>query len=204
MVTIYHSPMARSCRIIWLAEELGLQYHLETMDLFSEQMTGQSYLEIHPLGKVPAIKDGDLALWETLAIIEYLAAKYGSDELLPARDTPEGAKAVQWMEFGENQLTVMASEVIVHATDMLPEGRKIPALVERGNAELPKLVGVVENALEGQSYIVGEQFTAADIIIGFALMIAKHAGFVNSDTPQCEQYFARIESRPAYQKAMAL
>lgn len=83
-------------------------------------MTSEAYLAIHPLGKVPAIKDGELVLWETLAIIEYLTAKYGNATMLPPRDTAEGAKVVQWMEFGENQLTLMASEVIVHATDMLP------------------------------------------------------------------------------------
>lgn len=204
MFTIYHSPMARSCRIIWLAEEMRLEYQLETMALFSEEMTGQSYLEIHPLGKVPAIKDGDLVLWETLAIIEYLTAKYGTSEMLPPRDTPAGAKAVQWMEFGENQLTVMASEVIVHAADMLPEGRTIPALVERGKTELPKLIAVLENALKGHTYMVGDTFTAADIIMGFAVMIATHAGFVNDQTPLCQQYYARLEQRPAYQKAMAL
>lgn len=204
MITLYHSPMARSCRIIWLAEELGIDYTLETMALFSPEMTGPSYLAIHPLGKVPAIKDGELTLWETLAIVEYVTAKYGNTDMLPPRDTARGAKAVQWMEFGENQLTLMASEVIVHATDMLPEERRIPALVERGKQELPKLVGVVEAALEEQEYITGDTFTAADIILGFALMITVHAGFVNETTPRCLAYYQRLSERPAYQKAMSL
>lgn len=203
MITIYHSPMARSCRIIWLAEEMGLEYQLKTMELFSPEMTGQTYLDIHPLGKVPAIKDGDLVLWETLAIMEYLIAKYGPEDMLPPRNTANGAKTVQWMEFGENQLTVMASEVIVHAADMLPAGRTIPALVDRGKTELPKLVNVLERALKGQTYIVGDQLTAADIILGFALLITVHAGFVNEDTPLCKEYYERLAQRPCAVKALA-
>lgn len=207
ILTIYHSAMARSCRVIWLAEELGIQYRLKAMDLFSQEMTAPQYLAIHPLGKVPAIEDGahgEVVLWETLAIMEYMVATYSDGALLPPRDTIEGARAVQWMEFGENQLTLLASEVIVHATDMLPEGRKIPALVDRGNRELPRVVGVVENALAGKTFIGGEHFTAADIMLGFGLMIAQHAGFVSEHTPHCQAYFDRLAARPAYQKAMSL
>lgn len=203
MITIYHSPMTRSCRIIWLAEELGLQYSLETYELFSEQMTAPGYLAVHPMGKVPAIRDGDFVLWETLAIMEYLVAKYSDGALLPPRDTAMGATAVQWMEFGENQLTVLASEVIVH-DGILPPERTIPALIGRGRGELPKLLGIVETALAGQPFIAGDRFTAADIIMGFALPIAQHAGFLGSDTPRCLAYHETLAARPAYQKAMAL
>jgi len=206
MLTIYHSPLARSCRIIWLAEELGIEYRIESLALFSEAMTGPDYLAIHPLGKVPAIQDGELILWETIAIMEYMIAKYGDGKMLAPRDTAHGAKTVQWMEFGENQLTLLASEVIVHATDFLPPERVVPALVERGKKELPKIVGVVEQALQtqhSQEYIVAEDFSAADIMLGFGLMIATHAGFVNAETPLCTAYYERLAMRRAYQTAMS-
>jgi len=203
MITIYHSPMTRSCRIIWLAEELGLDYEVKSFELFSEQMTGPEFLAIHPLGKVPAIKDGDFVLWETIAIMEYLVARYSAGELLPPRDTESGATAIQWMEFGENQLTVLASEIVVH-DGILPAERTIPALVDRGRDELPKILAIVERALNDQPYIAGEHFTAADIVMGFALPIAMHAGFLGSDTPSCVAYHERLSARPAYQKAMAL
>ncbi|GAB5451216.1 MAG: glutathione S-transferase [Halioglobus sp.] len=203
MLTIYHSPMTRSCRVIWLAEELGLQYELKTYELFSEEMAAPEFLAIHPLGKVPAIRDGDLVLWETLAIMEYLIARYSDGALLPPRDTVTGATAIQWMEFGENQLTVLASEVVVH-DGFLPAERTIPALIDRGRAELPKVIGIVEKVLDGRQYIAGDQFTAADIILGFALPIAAHAGFLGDDTPRCSAYLKRLSSRPAYQKATSL
>ena len=203
MITIYHSPMTRSCRILWLAEELGLDYELVSFELFSEKMTAPEFMAIHPMGKVPAIIDGDFVLWETIAIIEYLVARYSTGALLPPRDTKPGATAIQWREFGENQLTVLASEIVVH-DGILPAERTIPALVERGRDELPKIIGIIERALNRQPYIAGEHFTAADIVIGFALPIAMHAGFLGSDTPSCIAYHERLSARPAYQKAMAL
>jgi glutathione S-transferase len=203
MLTIYHSPMARSCRVIWLAEEMGLEYELETYELFSAQMAGPEFLAINPMGKVPAIKDGDVVLWETIAIMEYLVAKYSDGALLPPRDTALGATTVQWMEFAENQFTVLASEIVVH-DGILPPERTIPALVKRGRRELPRIVGIVERALDGKDFIGGDQFTAADIMMGFALPIALHAGFVNDDTPLCKAYYELLSARPAYQKAMAL
>lgn len=202
MLTIYHSPMTRSCRILWLAEELGLEYQLHTMELFSAEMSSAEYLAIHPLGKVPAIKDGDFVLWETIAIMEYLIAKYSDGNLLPARGTEPGAQAIQWMEFAENQLTVMASEVLVH-DGILPPERTIPELIQRGRQALPGMIKIVEDAVTNKPYLMGEQFSAADIMMGFAIPIAMHAGFVNESTPAINSYFERLSARPAFQKAMA-
>ena len=166
-------------------------------------MTAPEYLAIHPLGKVPAIQDGDLVLWETLAIMEYLVARYSDGALLPGRETVLGATTIQWLEFGENQLTVLASEVVVH-DGFLPAERTIPALIDRGRQELPKVIGIVERALEGRPFITGEHFTAADIVLGFALPIARHAGFLGEQTPRCSAYLERLSARPAFQKAMSL
>ena len=203
MITIYHAPMARSLRVIWLCEELGLDYTLKTYQLFTADMQSEAFLAVHPLGKVPAIDDDGFVLWETLAIIEYLVEKYSDGALLPSRATPAGAEAVQWMEFAENQLTVYASEVIVH-DGVLPEERIIPQLVGRGRQELPKMVGVAERALQGRDYILGDQFSAADIMLGFAMPIAQYAGFVDDSTPNCQAYLQRIAARDAYQRAMAV
>ncbi len=195
--------MARSLRVIWLCEELGLDYDLKTYQLFTSEMQSEDFLAVHPLGKVPAIDDGGFVLWETLAITEYLIDRYSDGALLPSRATPEGAEIVQWMEFAENQLTVFASEVIVHA-GVLPESRLIPQLVDRGKDELPKIVAIIERALQGSDYIVNDRFTVADIMLGFAMPIAQYAGFVDDSTPNCLSYLERMTSRPAYQRAMAV
>lgn len=197
MLTIYHAPRSRSQRVVWLAEEIGLPYRLHTLEMFGDAMKAPEYLRIHPLGKVPAIDDDGFVLWETAAIFAYLIGRYSDGALLPPRETREGARALQWMEFGENALTVIMGEVAAHAGPM-PEKWRIPALVERGRALAPSLVGVVEDALGDRPYILGERFSAADVFLGFGLGIARYLEFVNDATPRSRDYLARLQARPAY------
>ncbi len=202
MLKIYHAPFSRSVRILWLAEEINLPYQLESFTLFTAAMQAPAFLKIHPQGKVPAIDDNGFVLWETSAIIEYLVAKYSDGALLPARDSEAGAKAVQWMEFAENQLTVIMAEIVAHG-GVLPQERIIPALVERGNMLAPQLIQIVEQALGERPYILGDEFSVADIMLGFGLNIATYLEFVNHATPNCQAYCARLATRPAYVKANA-
>jgi len=203
MLTIHHSPLSRSMRVVWLCEEIGLEYRVEPVEMFSDAMKRPEYLAIHPLGKVPAIDDDGFVLWETGAILQYLDAKYGGGALLPPRDTQAGALAVQWMEFGENPLTVILGEIAAHSGPM-PEDRRIPALVERGRELAPSLVGVVERALGEQTWILGDDFSAADIALAFGLGIAAHLGYVTDDTPKLRAYCERAQARPAFQRAVAV
>ena len=202
MLKIYHAPFSRSVRVLWLAEEIKLPYQLQSFTLFTEAMQDPAYLKIHPQGKVPAIDDNGFVLWETSAIMEYLVAKYSDGALLPARDSQSGAKAVQWMDFAENQLTVIMAEIVAHG-GILPAERIIPALVERGNDLAPQLVSIVEEALENKLYILGDNFSVADIMLGFGLNIASYLQFVNDTTPNCQAYCQRLAARPAYIKANA-
>ena len=203
MLTIHHSPLSRSMRVVWLCEEIGLEYRVEPVEMFSDAMKRPEYLAIHPLGKVPAIDDDGFVLWETGAILQYLDAKYGGGALLPPRDTQAGALAVQWMEFGENPLTVILGEIAAHSGPM-PEDRRIPALVERGRELAPSLVGVVERALGEQTWILGDDFSAADIALAFGLGIAAHLGYVTDDTPKLRAHCERAQARPAFQRAVAV
>ncbi len=200
MLKIYHSPLSRSSRVVWLAEELGIPYELEQLVMFSDEMQRPEYLAIHPLGKVPAIDDGGFVLWETSAIFQYLVAKYSDGALIPSADTPDGARAIQWMDFAENPLTVIMGETVAHES-ALPEGRRIPALVERGREIGPDLVRVVERALDPGPLILGEAFSAADIMLGFGLNIAKYLGYVTDETPRVRDYCDRLAERPAYSRA---
>ena len=200
MLTIYHSPRSRSMRVVWLAEELGLPYRIQTLEMFSDAMKTSAYLAVHPLGKVPAIDDDGFVLWETTAILSYLVGRYSDGALLPPRETQAGARAIQWMDFGENPLTVVMGEVAAHAGPM-PEKRRVPALVTRGREVAPSLIAVVERALEGRSYILGDAFSVADIMLGFGLGIARYLEFVNDATPSTRDYLERLMARAAYQRA---
>jgi glutathione S-transferase len=171
--------------------------------MFTPEMKTKAYLAIHPLGKVPAIDDEGFVLWETAAIFEYLVARYSDGSLIPPRETPEGARALQWMAYGENPLTVIMGEVAAHSGP-IPEEMRIPALVDRGREIAPALVGVVERALDGRPYILGEDFSAADIMLGFGLNIARHLRFVDDGTPRVRDYCERLMARPACQRATAV
>ncbi|MEZ4279642.1 MAG: glutathione S-transferase family protein [Myxococcota bacterium] len=203
MLTIYHSPRSRSQRVVWLAEELGLPYRLHVLEMFSDAMKAPEYLRIHPLGKVPAIDDDGFVLWETTAILSHLIGRYSDGALLPPREAQSGARALQWMDFGENPLTVIMGEIAAHSGPM-PERSRIPALVDRGRAIAPTLVAVVEAGLEEGPYILGGAFSAADIMLGFGLGIARWLDFVNDATPRCRAYLERLERRPAYQRSIAV
>ena len=115
----------------------------------------------------------------------------------------EGARALQWMEFGENALTVIMGEIAAHAGPM-PEKWRIPALVDRGRAIAPALVGVVEDGLGDRPFIVGEAFSAADIMLGFGLGIARYLEFVSDATPRTRDYLEPLTARPAYQRAVVV
>jgi len=204
VITIYHSPHSRSLRVLWLCEELSIPYELHSLKMFSEELKTPDYLAIHPLGKVPAIhdSDGELTLWETSAILQYLVAKYSDGALMPPRDSAAGAKQIQWLEYGENPLTVIMGEIAAHSGPM-PEPMRIPALVERGREIAPSLVRIVDRALGENDYILGAEFSAADITLAFGLMIAQHLGYVNEETPAASAYLARALARPAFQRAAA-
>ena len=175
-----------------------------TVSALSPAMKRPAYLAIHPLGKVPAIEDGDFVLWETTAILEYLAARHPDGErLLPGAGTRAGALARQWMAYGENPLTVVMGEIAAHGGAM-PEPMRVPALVERGEAIASSLVGVVERALEDRPYILGDSFTAADVMLGFGLSIARHLRHVDERTPRVAGYLERLEARPAHRRAASV
>ncbi|MEM9174926.1 MAG: glutathione S-transferase family protein [Myxococcota bacterium] len=203
MLTLYHSKQSRSMRVVWLCEELGIDYTISSLAMFTPEMKTRAYLAIHPLGKVPAIDDDGFVLWETTAIVEYLATKHERVDLVPPRGTRVGALVSQWMAYGENPLTVIMGEIAAHDGPM-PEDMRIPALVDRGRAIAPSLVQVVEHALAEHDYITGPTFTAADILLQFGLNIAAYLGFVSSKTPRCQAYCARLAERPAYQKALTV
>jgi len=202
MLKIHHAPMSRSSRVLWLCEEIGLEYELETITMFSDEMKTREFLSVHPMGKVPAIDDDGFVLWETPAIFQYLVAKYSDGALIPPPGTQEGARHLQWMIWAESYLTVIMGEIAAHSGPM-PEKWRIPALVDRGKEMAPGLVAMAEGALVPGPRVLGEPFSAADIMLGFGLQIARHLGYCGDAAPRCEAYLAALAQRPAFQRAMA-
>ena len=197
-ITLQHVPFSRSLRVRWLLEELGLPYELAARS-FAE-LRRPEHLALHPLGKVPVLRDGDVVLFESGAILQYLLERYGGGRLEPQPGSPERALYWQWFHYAEASVTPPLGLIVRH-TALLPEAERIPALVESARAEAKRVLAPVERALGGKSWLVGD-LSAADIMMGSSLKLVSLLRLLGEATPNLAAYLARCEERPAYQRAV--
>ena len=198
MIKLYHAPRTRSFRIVWLLEELGLRYELETMTFVPPQTP---FAQASPFGKFPAIKDGDLTMFESGAILEYVIERYGHGRLAPAPGSALRGPYLQWLHFAEATAFPPIGEMVRH-TIFKPESERIPAVVADARGRAQVTLGVLEKALGDKDYLIGD-FSGADIMMGFTLVAAKLLGVLDDRFPNLQAYLARLEARPAFQKAAA-
>ena len=203
MIRIYHAPLFRSIRVIWLAEELGLPYEVITID--PEQRRSDAWKAMHPQGKLPVMEDGDLVMIESCAMLQYLLDRYGAErtDLQPTPGTHEAAEYLQWCWFAEASFARPLGDMAQH-TIVRPEAERIPAVVDDGRARAEVCLAAVENHLQGRDYLLGDAFTLADIVMGWTLHVASTFKVLTADTaPRAHDYYRRIHDRPAAQVALA-
>jgi glutathione S-transferase len=202
MITIYHLSASRSERILWLMEELGLEYSLE---LFQREPNGaapQPMKAIHALGKAPIIRDGDTVLAESGAIVDYIVHRHADGRLAVEPNAPEYARYIYWLHFAEGSL--MSLMLIALVLSRVPEASESPVRT-RVLDRMTQMLAFVDAELGGGPYFAGESFTAADVMMNFPFTTMRH--FLEYDLapyPNILAYLERIASRPAYRKAMAL
>jgi glutathione S-transferase len=201
MLKLYHSPRTRSMRIYWLLEELGVPYELETLAFTPETLKAAPYLKVHPLGKLPAIQDGDLIMFESGAILEYILEKYGKGRLAPAPGSPARGAFLQWVHFAEATAMPPLSDIAQH-TLFKPEAERVAAVVADGQARVAAVVAALEQTLTGKEYLLGSEFSAADIMMGYSLLLVKWFGLLTPEYRNATAYLTRLEQRPALQKAL--
>jgi glutathione S-transferase len=202
MLTLYHSPQSRSIRPRWLLEELGVPYEVKLVSLQAGDQKKPEYLKLNPNGTVPTLVDGDLVLFESAAICQYLADKYPDKKLAPPVGTPERGKYYQWIHYAMSGLEPPAVTIFFH-TIQLPEAERVPQLVEKARPQLDAAIKVVDDALAGREWILGSQFTAADVMIGSTVVWAQMMGLVGDKYANVSAYLTRCNARPAAQKATA-
>lgn len=202
MITLYHSPRTRSLRVLWLLEELGVPYELRSMAFTPDVLKSADYLRLSPLGKVPALEDGDVRLFESGAIVEYLVERYDSGRLAPAIGTPARAAYLQWIHFAEGTAMPPVSQLAQH-TMFKPAEERVAAVAADARASIGIWLRLLESALAGRDYLCGSQFTAADVMMGYSLLLPKWFGMLGDDAPNLAAYLARLEERPALQKALS-
>lgn len=203
MLKIYHMPNSRSTRVIVAAEELGIPYEIDLRR--RSDLKRADLLAINPLGAAPVIEDGDVKMMESMAIVEYLIERYDTEHrLTPPLGSPQRPKYLQWLHFAEASL---APPVIAY---LLSSGKwPTTPLDEKARAaaryRLDIAVGFVDDSLAGSSYMIGEQYTAADIGIYWVLHIARFLEAIDfADMKNVAAYLARVDQRPSVKKAMAI
>jgi glutathione S-transferase len=198
MIVIHHLNNSRSQRILWLLEELGLEYRLEKYSRDPKTNLAPPELRaIHPLGKSPVMQDGDLILPESGAIIEYLLERYGDGRLAPQPGTPERVRYLYWMHFSEGTLMLH----LVSRLYLMRVGEAAKAMQDRVEVMIGNELDLVEDELGRSSHIAGEEFSAADIQMGFPLEFAVFAGLATDKHAKLRDYLGRMQARPAYRRA---
>jgi glutathione S-transferase len=198
MITVFGE--GRGFRVVWLLEEMGLPYRLRPVDLIGGVETDTEFLAINPAGFIPAIQDGDVTMVESIAIMEYLMARYGPTPLAPAPHDPEFSGYQQFLHLGEAGLAASIYFVVI--------SRNLASEAERQNFGARKALEVFESRLRlvtrqlaRSPYLAGEEFTAADISVTYALQLAQRAGGVVLGESE-RAYVTRLRERDAYKRAM--
>lgn len=199
MLTIFHVPGTRSLRVLWLCQELGLPHEVKTIDFSAGYRASPEWRALNPVGKVPAMTDGAFAMFESGAMVQYLLDRHGNGRLQPKPGTEAHALYLQWSWFAEATYARPIGEIVNHRR-AFGEAGQIPAVVEEMKARARLSSEAVDRALQGRSHILGDEFSAADIMMGYTVMIAqKFASIEGLDN--LNAYWARLSARPAYQRA---
>jgi len=199
MLKLHFAPNSRAVRTLWLLEELGLEYELNRMDFHPKDLKSDEHRARHPLGRIPVLEDGDVTLWESGAIAEYILERHKNGGLKPSPDAPNYPKYLQWFHYCEGMIMPPINTIVVQ-TILLPPERRDETALGQAQRLLGRAVQPVEDDMVGKDYVAGD-FTAADTMIGHSIMMSERMGIVNENHPNLMAYIERLKARPALQKA---
>ena len=200
MITLYHCAAARSFRPLWTLEELGLPYDLKMLP-FPPRVFAKEYLGINPLGTIPLLLDGDTRMTESSAIAQYLVTRYGPTLLAVNVDEPAYGAFLNWLHFGEATLT-FPQTLVLRYTQLEPEERRNPQVAtDYAKWFLGRLRGL-ESTLASNETVCAGRFTAADISVGYALLLAERIGLSKDFGPGVASYWQRLQARDGFRRAV--
>ncbi|MEM8692566.1 MAG: glutathione S-transferase family protein [Pseudomonadota bacterium] len=202
MLKLYFAANSRALRIAWMLEEIGLEYTLERFDLGHPDMRSDTFRSIHPMGRVPVLEDGNVRIFESGAILEYLLARHGDGRFRPAVESADFPAYLQWLHYAEGMIMPQVNAYMVE-TFFLPPDRRSEVHAKRAKKLLGQMIVPLEGVLSDADYLAGA-FSAADVMTGSAVLSAQKIGVDMADMPALAAYATRLAARPAYQKANAL
>jgi glutathione S-transferase len=202
MITIHHLGVSQSDRIVWLMEELELPYQLKWYKRKENRLAPDEYLALHPAATAPVIEDDGLVLAESGAIVEYICHRYADGRLTVRPEQANYAEYLYWMHFNNNILGLFFAKAALRAGAHGPEAERVGGLIRRREEGYFRFL---EKRLSASPYLAGPEFTCADVMVMFQLTTASlFGGRKIDDLPHALAYVQRIESRPAYVRAMAI
>jgi glutathione S-transferase len=197
MLKLYYIPKTRSSRPRWMLEELGVPYELVRMT-FEDARTPE-YRRIHPLGAVPALSDGESTVIESAAIIAYLADRFPERGFAPPISSPQRGAYYQWILYAMATLEPCIITFVAH-TSKRPERDRLPFVAEDSRAEFLRAAQPVDAVIRNRTFLLGEQISAADIVLGSVMNWAATAKLID-DFSGLQAYVDRLRARPAFQAA---
>ena len=192
---LYHASPSRSSIVLWMLEELGAPYHVKLLKLSEGENLKPDYLAVNPMGKVPALKQGDAVITEVAAICTYLADEFPAKKLNVPVGTPLRGIYLKWLFFGP-------SVIEPAMTDRAFPRKEAPRAASVGWRDFDTVLDIVAKALAQAPHLMGEQFTAADVVIGSGLRYGMMFKLI-PERKEFLDYAARIAARPAAQRAAA-
>ena len=201
MLTVHHLRISQSERIVWLCEELGLDYDLKLYDRRADnRLAPDEYKALHPMGIAPVITDGDLVLGESGAICEYIVARHGGGRLAPAPDHPDFADHLFWFHWSNGTFMATMMMQLVLTMSGVADSPAAPFVADRNRRGWE----MIEQRLTEAEFFGGSNLTTADIMMVYCLTTSRAFRDAPIDGfPNLRAYLQRIGARPAYQRAMA-
>ena len=201
LLKIYHAPRTRGFRVVWLCEELGTPYQIIPVDMSPAYRRSPEWRKLNPVGKVPVMSDGELVMFESGAMVQYVLDRYGDGRLQPRPGTAEHAIYLQWSWFAEATFARPLGEIVNHRR-AFAETDQSPAVVEEMRARVWLCVEALDGALTGRDWLVGDEMTGADIMMGYTLMLVPPLA-PGELPPAVARYWASLSGRPGFQAAVA-
>ncbi len=201
MLKLHFAPNSRAGRIVWLLEELELPYELNRMDFHPKDLKSDEHRARHPLGRVPVLEDGDISIYESGAIVDYVLERHKNGGLKPATEAPEFPPYLQWFHYCEGMVMPPVNTIVVQ-TILLPEDKRDETVLAQAQRLLTRALVPVDEVLAGNDYLIGN-FSGADIMLGHASYMSNLLGSVTEEMANLKGYISRVEQRPAFQKAMS-
>ena len=202
MLKLHFVAGTRAGRVVWLLEELGLEYEVNIMPFTKEGLKSPEHRARHALGRVPVLEDGDISIFESGAIIDYVLERHKNGGLKPSSDAPEFPFYLQWYHYCEGMVMPPMNQIVVQ-TILLPPDRRDETVLNQAKNLLTKSLAPVNEILADQDYLIGD-FSAADMMLGHSCFMANRLGCVNDEMSNIKDYVARIADRPAFQKAITM